>query len=166
MIFLALTAFLLLEACETQQADSSPTTDRVFEALQSAYTFREKGNISAADSVYQALLLSSIDATDSSRISRSYVSVLIEKGKLDEALYHIDIGFPSSSEDPEDLLRRFSYRFSVYFYKKNCDSIRIELNNLFALVSKSGPLQLTMEDLIYNRTIVDSLCSSPTITDL
>ncbi len=161
MTLAALSSVLALAACEPKQVNNATTTDPIFATIESARELDRSGNLQGADSAYQSLLASSANTTDSARIATSYVSLLIRKGALDEALFYIDKAFPANSADPKDLLRRYSYRFSVYMDKHRCDSIRMELNNLFNLVENHGPLQLSMEDLIHNRTVIDSLCGTP-----
>lgn len=157
---LALLLLVTFASCESEKVNDAVTTDNVFESLQSAYALEGSGNVLGADSVYRSLLASSNNAADSARVSRSYVSILITKGDFDEALFHIDKAFPATSVVPEDLLRRYSYRLRVYMQKRQCDSIRVELDHLFNLVGSNGPLQLSMEDLVHNRAVVDSLCGA------
>lgn len=149
---------LAFGSCHSDSSQQLLSPEEVQRQLNTAYAVEDRGDTMGADSIYQALLSHQLSPTDSAGVSGSYLSVLFKEGEYRNALIHVDRAFPANCTNHSDLLRRYSYRFRAYLAMRQCDSIRFELAKLFELVESDSALQLSMEDIIQYRSVVDSIC--------
>lgn len=156
-IALSLTV-LILSDCHRAHSTTHLTSEDVLKRLKIAYALEDRGNLVGADSIYSDLLAHSVAWADSVNISASYLSVLRKKGDFEGMLFHTNRAFPKNSASPRDQLRRSSYRMDAFLSLRFCDSTRIELEKLFALVERDSTLQLSIANLLHNREVVDSIC--------
>lgn len=155
----------LLVGCQHDDGSKVLSSELVHSRLNEAYVLEDRGDIPGADSIYGMLLSSEVSRKDSAIISGSYISVLFKKGDINGVLSHVDKAFPATS-GPWDLVRRSSFRMQAFMLRSKCDSVQIELDQLFELVRRDSTLQLSMGDLLLNQTFVDSICGSNTVVVL
>lgn len=145
--------------CHQESSPKVLDPKEVQRLLNAAYALEDNGDIMGADSVYLSLLSHELSPADSAGVSSGYLSVLFKKGDFLNVILHVDRAFPVNSAKNWDLLRRHSFRFEAYLAMRQCDSVYSELAKLFQLVAFDSTLQLSMSDLTYNRSVVDSICS-------